>query len=74
MQHVMKPTRTQVFAKRTLQQVLKSLRAEDFHVVKEDDGVYYAYLDSTEDTLVLRALNGTRGYLVTYTEKLLQEA
>jgi len=74
MQKVMTPSRTQVFAKRTLQQVLKSLRAEDFHVVKVDDGVYYAYLDSTEDTLVLRALNGTRGYLVTYTEKLLQEA
>ena len=73
MQNVMKPTRTQVFAKPTLQQVLKSLRSEDFHVVK-GDGIYYAYLDDTQDTLVLRAMNGTQGYLVTYTEKLLQPA
>ena len=73
MQKVMTPSRTQVFPKATLQQVLKGLRAEDFHVVK-GEGIYYAYLDSTEDTLVLRAMNGTHGYLVTYTEELLQAA
>ena len=38
MEKVMTPTRTQVFAKRTLQQVLKDLRAHDYRVIKEDGG------------------------------------
>lgn len=73
MEKVMTPTRTQVFAKRTLQQVLKDLRAHDYRVIKEDGG-YRVYIDDTESTLVLRALNGQNSYLVTYTEELLQEA
>jgi hypothetical protein len=70
---VMTPSRTQVFPKATLQQVLKGLRAEDYHVTK-DNGTYNVYFDDTEETLVLRALNGSQSYLVTYTEELLQAA
>ena len=73
MQKVMTPSRTQVFPKATLQQVLKGLRAEDYHVTKAN-GTYKVYLDNTEETLVLRALNGSQGYLVSYTEELLQQA
>ena len=73
MQKVMTPSRTQVFPKATLQQVLKGLRAEDYHVTK-DNGIYNVYLDDTEENLVLRALNGSQSYLVTYTEELLQAA
>jgi hypothetical protein len=73
MQKVMTPSRTQVFPKATLQQVLKGLRAEDYHVTK-DNGTYNVYFDDTEETLVLRALNGSQSYLVTYTEELLQAA
>jgi predicted nucleic acid-binding protein len=73
MEKVMAPTRTQVFTKRTLQQVLKDLRAHDYHVLKEEGG-YRVYIDDTESTLVLRALNGQNSYLVTYTEELLQAA
>jgi len=73
MQKVMTPSRTQVFPKATLQQVLKSLRAEEYYVTKES-GTYKVYLDDTEETLVLRALNGSQGYLVSYTEELLQAA
>ena len=73
MQKVMTPSRTQVFAKRTLKQVLKALRAHDYHVLKEEGG-YRVYIDDTESTLVLQALNGQNSYLVTYTEDLLQAA
>ena len=73
MQKVMTPSRTQLFGKRPLQDVLKQLRALEY-TVEKGDNKYEVYVDDTKSTLVLRALNGTRGYLVTYTEELLQEA
>ena len=73
MQKVMTPSRTQLFGKRPLQDVLKQLRALEYTVEKGFDK-YEVYVDDTKSTLVLRALYGSRGYLVTYTEELLQEA
>jgi 1-deoxy-D-xylulose 5-phosphate reductoisomerase len=70
MNNVIKPSRTQVFRKKSLQDVLKQARQGGYDVVK-GEGSYEIYSDDNREELVLRALVGSAGYLVTYTEELL---
>ena len=70
MNNVIKPSRTQVFRKKSLQDVPKQARQGGYDVVK-GDGSYEIYSDDNREELVLRALIGHAGYLVTYTEELL---
>jgi hypothetical protein len=69
MSKVIQPSRTQVFPKKSLQDVLKQARQGGYDVVK-GDGTYEIYADDNREE-VLRALVGSAGYLVTYTEELL---
>ena len=70
MSKVIQPSRTQVFPKKSLQDVLKQARQGGYDVVK-GEGTYEIYADDNREELVLRALVGSAGYLVTYTEELL---
>jgi hypothetical protein len=70
MSKVIQPSRTQVFPKKSLQDVLKQARQGGYSIVK-GNGFYEIYEDDSLEELYLRALNGRNGYLVTYTEDLL---
>ena len=64
----------QLFSKSQLQRVLRDLRKEGYHVVKLDYG-YSVYMSALPgDTRVLKAMVGTRGYLVKYDPELLTAA
>lgn len=67
-QKVLQPTKSTVMAKRVLQKTLKECRDNSLDVEKRD-GAYYVYAN---DDLVLRALNGTRNYLVQYNTELFE--
>jgi hypothetical protein len=71
MSKVIQPSRTQVFPKKSLQDVLKQARKQGGYDVVKGDGSYEIYADDNREELVLRALVGSAGYLVTYTEELL---
>jgi hypothetical protein len=57
MSKVIQPSRTQVFPKKSLQDVLKQARQGGYDVVK-GDGTYEIYADDNREELVLRALIG----------------
>lgn len=58
---------TSLFTKPLLQEVLKGLRAAGYEVSK----VHAGYEVKLDGTIVLKAMNGTRGYLVRYDSQLL---
>lgn len=65
---------TKLFTKPQLQQVLRDLRKAGYTVTLEN-GKYEVFIDGgVNDTPVLVALNGSRGYLVRYDARLLTEA
>lgn len=62
---------TQLFSKKQTQAVIKGLRHEGYHVVKDDYG-YNVYMSALPgDKRVLTAMVGSRGYLVRYEDTLL---
>ena len=67
-------TVSRVFAKPALQGALKDLRANGFNVTKVDGGytVTYDHVSNGEQ-LMLKAMNGARGYLVRMVDGLLVE-
>lgn len=65
---VMEPRRSTTMGKRLLQSTLTHCRQMGLDVQKED-GVYLVFADQD---LVLKALNGTRNYLVQYNTDLFE--
>lgn len=65
---VMEPRRTTTMGKRLLQKTLKHCRDMGLDVQKED-GIYLVFADQD---LVIKALNGSRNYLVQYNTDLFE--
>ena len=66
---VLHPRRSTTMPKRLLQKTLKHFREYGLNAEKTSDGVYEVYADQD---LVMRALNGTRNYLVQYNTDLFE--
>ena len=54
--------KTRLMAKKDFQQLRNDFKAQGFPVLKIDSG----YILHLGDTLLLKAMNGSRGYLVRY--------
>lgn len=62
-----------LFAKPTLQKLLRDMRKAGYTVNQPSPGMYKAFINADDKYPVLTALNGSRGYLVTYTTSLITE-
>jgi tRNA A58 N-methylase Trm61 len=60
-----------VVAKKLMQQILRDMRHNGFIVTKLDAGYTVHQAMADQHVLVLKAMNGTRGYLTRYVEQVL---
>ncbi len=66
---------SRVIPKKDFQSLLKTFRTMGDHVVTKISGgytVHYEYQDKSKALLVLKAMNGSKGYLVRHADKLIQ--